>query len=58
MLLIGLNFGHLRQRWLSPAVRIPAGVDPVAYDAYLRGEELLRHRTQGGLTKAVELFTK
>jgi protein kinase-like protein len=58
MLLVGLNFRDLRQRWLSPAVRIPAGVDPVAYEAYLRGEELLRHRTQGGLTKAVELFTQ
>jgi len=58
MLLLGLSVGELRQRWLSPAAVTPAGVDRIAYDAYLRGEDLLRHRTQGGLTKAIELFTQ
>jgi tRNA A-37 threonylcarbamoyl transferase component Bud32/tetratricopeptide (TPR) repeat protein len=58
LLLLGLSVGELRQRWLSSAAVTPAGVDPVAYDAYRRGEDLLRQRTQGGLTKAIKLFTQ
>jgi serine/threonine protein kinase/Tfp pilus assembly protein PilF len=58
MLLLGLSVGELRQHWRSAGVVTPAGVDPIAYDAYRRGEELLHHRTQGSFSKAIELFTE
>jgi tetratricopeptide (TPR) repeat protein len=58
MLVVGLSVGELRQRSPSPAAVIPPGVDPLAYDAYRRGSDQIRHRTQGSTIKAVELFTE
>jgi tetratricopeptide (TPR) repeat protein len=37
---------------------VPAGVDPLAYAAYQRGGNELRHRTQGSTIKAIGLFTE
>jgi hypothetical protein len=63
LLLVALGTGGvavLRRNTAHPsaAASAPAGIDPLAYEAYRRGADLLRHRTQRSVTKAIELFTE